>query len=108
MLHASFLPELSERVSGWNAHSYIGDLFAKLVVERHEEFIESYRNYVSRFPEIQKASTLFYNEKKKYKAFVDAQVSKTMGKGKLFMESLQIVVVQRLPRYELLMRDLFR
>jgi serine/threonine protein kinase len=98
--HRMFLSDLDARLSTWNRHSLLGDLFVRL-----HSFFKLYMQYINGFDrsaEVLKSSL-------KHRKFRDAHDNIKRTEAKLLdMASILIMPVQRIPRYSLLLEDLIR
>ncbi|KAH3744441.1 hypothetical protein Pelo_14177 [Pelomyxa schiedti] len=90
----------------WKSYSQIGNLLCDFVTD--PQFFEAYRSFICRFEIIQRHVDLYYQTEKPFREYVDSRISSTMGSGKQYLQSLLITIVQRLPRYQLLARDLLK
>jgi len=68
-----------------------------------------YKGFVSNFPKAQKLLDNLATSNSHFKNFLKTCKSKhNLGEGKFFLSSLLITPIQRIPRYELLLKDLIK
>jgi serine/threonine protein kinase len=98
--HRMFLSDLDARLSTWNRHSQLGDLFVRL-----HSFFKLYMQYINGFDRSAEA----LKSALKHRKFRDAHDNIKRTEAKLLdMASILIMPVQRIPRYSLLLEDLIR
>lgn len=105
-MHASLLRELIPPINGWNAKSSIGALLCSFLAR--PDILKNYEIFVARYDVIQRHLDYDLKEVKPFQKYVEGCTSETMGCGRMYLDSLLICVVQRLPRYELLFRDMLK
>lgn len=105
-LHNEFVDLLAPRISEWHVTASIGDVLGKFFCR--PDLFTSYKPFLSQYEAINRHISERYEENDEFRKFVDSKCSTTMGSGKMYFTSLLITIVQRLPRYSLLLRDLLR
>uniref|UniRef100_A0A8C5KTA3 FYVE, RhoGEF and PH domain containing 2 n=1 Tax=Jaculus jaculus TaxID=51337 RepID=A0A8C5KTA3_JACJA len=98
--HADFfLPELQRRLDDWTATPRIGDVIQKLA-----PFLKMYSEYVKNF---QRATELLAAWTDKSAPFqeVIARIQRSEASGSLTLQHHMLEPVQRIPRYELLLKE---
>ncbi|XP_033116116.1 rho guanine nucleotide exchange factor 17-like [Anneissia japonica] len=98
--HRLFLRQLQPRVKEWNEIQKIGDIFTSSFTK--QSLLDTYTAFINNFSRakelISKASA-----KPAFNKFLDDRVRE--NKDKLSIDDLIIKPVQRIPRYELLIKD---
>ncbi|XP_045397821.1 FYVE, RhoGEF and PH domain-containing protein 2 [Lemur catta] len=98
--HAQFfLPELQRRLDDWTATPRIGDVIQKLA-----PFLKMYSEYVKNF---ERAAELLATWTEKSPAFqeVITRIQSSEASGSLTLQHHMLEPVQRIPRYELLLKE---
>ncbi|XP_038199956.1 FYVE, RhoGEF and PH domain-containing protein 2 [Arvicola amphibius] len=98
--HAQFfLPELQQRVDDWTATPRIGDVIQKLA-----PFLKMYSEYVKNF---ERAAELLATWMEKSQPFqeVVTRIQLSEASGSLTLQHHMLEPVQRIPRYELLLKE---
>ncbi|XP_076773281.1 FYVE, RhoGEF and PH domain-containing protein 2 isoform X2 [Arvicanthis niloticus] len=98
--HAQFfLPELQRRVDDWTATPRIGDVIQKLA-----PFLKMYSEYVKNF---ERAADLLATWMDKSQPFqeVVTRIQRSEASGSLTLQHHMLEPVQRIPRYELLLKE---
>ncbi|KAM7319121.1 hypothetical protein ACRRTK_022233 [Alexandromys fortis] len=98
--HAQFfLPELQRRVDDWTATPRIGDVIQKLA-----PFLKMYSEYVKNF---ERAAELLATWMEKSQPFqeVITRIQLSEASGSLTLQHHMLEPVQRIPRYELLLKE---
>ncbi|XP_049999474.1 FYVE, RhoGEF and PH domain-containing protein 2 isoform X2 [Alexandromys fortis] len=98
--HAQFfLPELQRRVDDWTATPRIGDVIQKLA-----PFLKMYSEYVKNF---ERAAELLATWMEKSQPFqeVVTRIQLSEASGSLTLQHHMLEPVQRIPRYELLLKE---
>lgn len=101
--HAQFfLPELQRRLDDWSATPRIGDVIQKLA-----PFLKMYSEYVKNF---ERAVELLatWTEKSPQFQEVLTRIQSSEASGSLTLQHHMLEPVQRIPRYELLLKDYVR
>ncbi|XP_006983144.2 FYVE, RhoGEF and PH domain-containing protein 2 isoform X1 [Peromyscus maniculatus bairdii] len=94
-----FLPELQRRLDDWTATPRIGDVIQKLA-----PFLKMYSEYVKNF---QRAAELLATWMDKSPPFqeVVTRIQRSEASGSLTLQHHMLEPVQRIPRYELLLKE---
>ncbi|KAH0519913.1 FYVE, RhoGEF and PH domain-containing protein 2 [Microtus ochrogaster] len=98
--HAQFfLPELQRRVDDWTATPRIGD-----VIQKMAPFLKMYSEYVKNF---ERAAELLATWMEKSQPFqeVVTRIQLSEASGSLTLQHHMLEPVQRIPRYELLLKE---
>ncbi|KAF6364431.1 FYVE, RhoGEF and PH domain containing 2 [Rhinolophus ferrumequinum] len=98
--HAQFfLPELQRRLDDWSATPRIGDVIQKLA-----PFLKMYSEYVKNF---ERAAELLatWNDKSPQFQEVLTRIQSSKASGSLTLQHHMLEPVQRIPRYELLLKE---
>jgi hypothetical protein len=102
-LQRIILGELELRVSsGLTANTCFGDVFLKMI-----PFLKSYTQYVNNYPDSISAMTLLVKDKR-FLEFLQSRVPRGSLGGDYVLSDLLITPIQRLPRYEMLLKDLLK
>uniref|UniRef100_A0A6A7FWS7 FYVE, RhoGEF and PH domain-containing protein 4 n=2 Tax=Hirondellea gigas TaxID=1518452 RepID=A0A6A7FWS7_9CRUS len=102
-LHHDFLlPQLTDRLRQWETCPRIGDIMTKLA-----PFLKMYTEYVRNFDH---AMNLINSNQAKCSRFADimTQIHMLESCGNLTLQHHMLSPVQRIPRYEMLLRDYLR
>jgi len=92
---------LKQRIENWSPYQRIGDIFLK-----HINFLKCYSTYVQNYS---RALALYEEFTKKEKGKFVAFLKEVKEKGVIYdLTSLLILPVQRVPRYNLLLKDLVK
>ncbi|XP_009890040.1 PREDICTED: FYVE, RhoGEF and PH domain-containing protein 2 [Charadrius vociferus] len=98
--HAKFfLPELQKRMEDWSCNPRIGDVIQKLA-----PFLKMYGEYVKNFDKAVELIT-FWSEKSPPFQELIADIQKRKVCANLTLQHHMLEPVQRIPRYELLLKD---
>ncbi|XP_054037115.1 FYVE, RhoGEF and PH domain-containing protein 2 isoform X1 [Rissa tridactyla] len=101
--HAKFfLPELQKRMEDWSCNPRIGDVIQKLA-----PFLKMYGEYVKNFDKAVELIT-FWSEKSPPFQELIADIQKRKVCANLTLQHHMLEPVQRIPRYELLLKDYVR
>uniref|UniRef100_A0A8C9ID76 FYVE, RhoGEF and PH domain containing 2 n=1 Tax=Piliocolobus tephrosceles TaxID=591936 RepID=A0A8C9ID76_9PRIM len=94
-----FLPELQRRLDDWTANPRIGDVIQKLA-----PFLKMYSEYVKNF---ERAAELLatWTEKSPLFQEVLTRIQSSEASGSLTLQHHMLEPVQRIPRYELLLKE---
>ncbi|KAH3764806.1 hypothetical protein Pelo_3319 [Pelomyxa schiedti] len=102
--HLIFSQKLKAVVETWKPTS---DIYPPLIFLLDKpELIECYQKFITSHQMNQKHLATLYKENKRFREFIDTRRSPNMGSGMMYLNSLLITLVQRLPRYKLMFRDL--
>ncbi|XP_078076232.1 FYVE, RhoGEF and PH domain-containing protein 4-like isoform X2 [Mustelus asterias] len=98
--HNQFLlPELETRMNLWNTTPQIGDILQKLA-----PFLKMYGEYVKNFEMAMDLLKMWMGRSPQFKAIVE-DIQKQEICGSLTIQHHMLEPVQRIPRYELLLKD---
>ncbi|XP_028923722.1 FYVE, RhoGEF and PH domain-containing protein 1 isoform X2 [Ornithorhynchus anatinus] len=98
--HQQFLlPELEKRMQEWDQHPRIGDILQKLA-----PFLKMYGEYVKNFDRAMELVNTWMERSAQFKVIVH-DVQKEEVCGNLTLQHHMLEPVQRIPRYELLLKD---
>ncbi|GCC28840.1 hypothetical protein chiPu_0007274 [Chiloscyllium punctatum] len=98
--HNQFLlPELETRMKLWNSTPQIGDILQKLA-----PFLKMYGEYVKNFEKAMGLLKTWMGRSPQFKAIVE-EIQKQEICGSLTIQHHMLEPVQRIPRYELLLKD---
>ncbi|XP_078424446.1 FYVE, RhoGEF and PH domain-containing protein 4-like isoform X2 [Cetorhinus maximus] len=98
--HTQFLlPELETRMNLWNTTPQIGDILQKLA-----PFLKMYGEYVKNFEKAMGLLKTWMGRSPQFKAIVE-EIQKQEICGSLTIQHHMLEPVQRIPRYELLLKD---
>lgn len=102
-LHARFLEALRHRISSWSRASTVGDLFARF---DDEDARAAYVAFVDNWCASRAAVKQLAREKPQFAKFL-AEAARE-HRSKLSLDELMIAIVQRVPRFELLLKQLLK
>uniref|UniRef100_A0A8C9VT02 FYVE, RhoGEF and PH domain-containing protein 4-like n=1 Tax=Scleropages formosus TaxID=113540 RepID=A0A8C9VT02_SCLFO len=98
--HSQFLlPDLEKRMSQWNTTPRIGDILQKLT-----PFLKMYAEYVKNFDKAMELLKLWTEKSPQFKAIIQDIQSQEVC-GCLTLQHHMLEPVQRVPRYEMLLKD---
>ncbi|XP_007892868.1 FYVE, RhoGEF and PH domain-containing protein 4 isoform X2 [Callorhinchus milii] len=98
--HSQFvLPELETRMNLWNTTPQIGDILQKLA-----PFLKMYGEYVRNFEKAMELVKTWMDRSLQFKAIVE-DIQKQEACGNLTLQHHMLEPIQRVPRYELLLKD---
>ncbi|XP_053870811.1 FYVE, RhoGEF and PH domain-containing protein 1 [Malaclemys terrapin pileata] len=98
--HQQFLlPELEKRMQEWDRHPRIGDILQKLA-----PFLKMYGEYVKNFDRAMELVNTWMERSAHFKLIVH-QIQMEEACGNLTLQHHMLEPVQRIPRYELLLKD---
>lgn len=99
-LHNDFvLPKLEERLQNWDSNPRIGDLMRELA-----PFLKMYTEYVKNYDNGMHLISTWYQKQPRFAAIMD-YVHRLPECGKLQISHHMLTPVQRIPRYELLLKE---
>ncbi|XP_039336810.1 FYVE, RhoGEF and PH domain-containing protein 4 isoform X2 [Mauremys reevesii] len=103
VFHSKFLlPELEKRMQEWAATPRIGDILQKLA-----PFLKMYGEYVKNFDNAMELVKMWTERSPLFKCIIqDIQTQKVCGS--LTLQHHMLEPVQRIPRYEMLLKDYLR
>ncbi|KAM6237299.1 FYVE, RhoGEF and PH domain-containing protein 2 isoform 2-T2 [Porphyrio hochstetteri] len=97
-----FLPELQKRMEDWSCTPRIGDVIQKLA-----PFLKMYGEYVKNFDKAVELITLWSEKSPPFQDLI-ADIQKRKVCANLTLQHHMLEPVQRIPRYELLLKDYIR
>nr|XP_033777590.1 FYVE, RhoGEF and PH domain-containing protein 1 isoform X1 [Geotrypetes seraphini] len=98
--HKQFLlPELERRMQEWDSNPRIGDILQKLA-----PFLKMYGEYVKNFDRAMELVNTWLERSSQFKVIVH-DVQREEACGSLTLQHHMLEPVQRIPRYELLLKD---
>ncbi|XP_063274254.1 FYVE, RhoGEF and PH domain-containing protein 2 isoform X2 [Prinia subflava] len=101
--HAEFfLPELRKRMEDWNRNPRIGDVIQKLA-----PFLKMYGEYVKNFDKAVELITAWSEKSPPFQELI-ADIQKRKVCANLTLQHHMLEPVQRIPRYELLLKEYIR
>jgi len=103
-IHSKFLEDLRHRITSWSPlETTIGDLF-ELFGEKH--CFEIYLSFVDNWFESKQMLKQLAREKPLFQKFLEQKSRE--HKLKLSLDELMISIIQRIPRFELLLKQLLK
>ncbi|XP_066446321.1 FYVE, RhoGEF and PH domain-containing protein 4 isoform X2 [Eleutherodactylus coqui] len=101
--HSSFLlPELEGRMNEWSISPRIGDILQKLA-----PFLKMYAEYVKNFDNAMETVKTWMERSAQFKHVVE-EIQREGKCGSLTLQHHMLEPVQRIPRYEMLLKDYLR
>ncbi|MEE6477672.1 hypothetical protein FKM82_011589 [Ascaphus truei] len=101
--HGEFLlPDLEKRMSEWSVSPRIGDILQKLA-----PFLKMYGEYVKNFDNAMETVKIWMDRSTQFKNVIE-EIQKEEKCGSLTLQHHMLEPVQRIPRYEMLLRDYLR
>lgn len=101
--HSSFLlPELEGRMNEWSISPRIGDILQKLA-----PFLKMYAEYVKNFDNAMETVKTWMDRSAQFKHVVE-EIQREGKCGSLTLQHHMLEPVQRIPRYEMLLKDYLR
>lgn len=98
--HQQFLlPALQKRMEEWESNPRIGDILQKLA-----PFLKMYGEYVKNFDRAMELVNIWMERSAQFKAIVQ-EIQREERCGNLTLQHHMLEPVQRIPRYELLLKD---
>ncbi|XP_072847489.1 FYVE, RhoGEF and PH domain-containing protein 1 isoform X1 [Pogona vitticeps] len=98
--HQQFLlPELEKRMEEWDQHPRIGDILQKLA-----PFLKMYGEYVKNFDRAMELVNTWMERSAQFKGIIH-EIQREEICGNLTLQHHMLEPVQRIPRYELLLKD---
>ncbi|XP_052600429.1 FYVE, RhoGEF and PH domain-containing protein 2 isoform X2 [Peromyscus californicus insignis] len=94
-----FLPELQRRVDDWTATPRIGDVIQKLA-----PFLKMYSEYVKNFERAAELLATWMDKSQPFQEVV-TRIQRSEASGSLTLQHHMLEPVQRIPRYELLLKE---
>ncbi|XP_078683299.1 rho guanine nucleotide exchange factor 17-like isoform X2 [Branchiostoma floridae x Branchiostoma belcheri] len=102
--HQHFLEQITNRTRSWHPRQKIGDIIVNTFTK--DLLVESYRAYINNFLTAKAAVRMAEQAKPVFSKFIEQCVRE--NKEKQGLADLMIKPVQRIPRYELLIKDLLK
>ncbi|KAF8795208.1 Rho guanine nucleotide exchange factor 17 like protein [Argiope bruennichi] len=102
--HETFLETLKSRLSYWDTKQKIGDVF--IDVFTRSAVVDTYINFINNWKSARDAIKSISLAKPAFAKFLEN--TSREHKGKLTLDALLIMPVQRIPRYELLIKELLK
>ncbi|XP_066999339.1 rho guanine nucleotide exchange factor 17 [Anabrus simplex] len=102
--HEVFLEELRKRLDNWDIKQTVGDVFLDAFTK--QPVIETYTSFINNWKTAKEAIKSTCQAKPAFARFLEAMARE--HKRKLDLDSLLIMPVQRVPRYELLLQTLLK
>ncbi|XP_067134437.1 rho guanine nucleotide exchange factor 17 isoform X1 [Centruroides vittatus] len=102
--HRKFLNDLEERVEKWDCKQTIGDIFIQTFSQN--EVIDTYTSFINNWKSAKGRIKAEIHKKPSFSRFLEHMSRE--HKGKLTLDALLIMPVQRIPRYELLIKELLK
>lgn len=103
-LHEVFLQLLTERLTDWESSQKIGDIFINALTKQRTS--EIYTAFINNWCRAREVIRITCHNKSTFAKFLE--VASREHKGKLTLDALLIMPVQRVPRYELLIKELIK
>ncbi|XP_029455888.1 LOW QUALITY PROTEIN: FYVE, RhoGEF and PH domain-containing protein 4 [Rhinatrema bivittatum] len=101
--HSRFLlPELEKRMTEWESTPRIGDILQKLA-----PFLKMYAEYVKNFDNAMELVKIWMERSAQFKAIIQ-NIQSQEKCGNLTLQHHMLEPVQRIPRYEMLLKDYLR
>ncbi|XP_066479553.1 FYVE, RhoGEF and PH domain-containing protein 2 isoform X2 [Tiliqua scincoides] len=101
--HAQFfLPELQKRMESWDSNPRIGDIIQKLA-----PFLKMYSEYVKNFDKAVELITTWSEKSLPFQELISS-IQRREISANLTLQHHMLEPVQRIPRYELLLKDYIR
>ncbi|XP_037376779.1 FYVE, RhoGEF and PH domain-containing protein 2 isoform X2 [Talpa occidentalis] len=94
-----FLPELQRRLDDWTATPRIGDVIQKLA-----PFLKMYSEYVKNFERAAELLAAWTDKSPPFQEVI-TRIQNSKASGSLTLQHHMLEPVQRIPRYELLLKD---
>lgn len=102
--HETFLELLSDRLKNWDSSQNMGDIFLNAFT--NQPMSEIYIAFINNWTHARELIRLTCANKPAFAKFLDS--ASREHKGKLTLDALMIMPVQRIPRYELLIKELIK
>jgi len=102
-LHEVLSSELSERLNKWDNTQTMGDIFCKMT-----PFMMISTEYINNFESSHVLLKQLLGKRHKLSDFINGCHSEKYGAGLPYLSSLLITPIQRIPRYELLLKDFLK
>ncbi|KAG8183951.1 hypothetical protein JTE90_005182 [Oedothorax gibbosus] len=102
--HDTFLETLRSRIGYWDTKQKIGDVFIDVFTQ--SAVVETYIEFINNWKDARDAIKAISLAKPAFAKFLEH--TSREHKGKLTLDALLIMPVQRIPRYELLIKELLK
>lgn len=102
--HESFLDVLQQRLACWDTRQKVGDIFVESFTK--QPVIDTYTAFINNWKSAKEAIKMATHAKPSFAKFLEH--TSREHKGKLALDALLIMPVQRIPRYELLIKELIK
>ena len=103
-IHETFLELLSDRLKNWDSSQNMGDIFLNAFT--NQPLSEVYTAFINNWTHARELIRLTSANKPTFAKFLEN--ASREHKGKLTLDALMIMPVQRIPRYELLLKELIK
>ncbi|GFT68618.1 rho guanine nucleotide exchange factor 17 [Trichonephila clavipes] len=100
-IHEEFFESLTQRCTNWDVKFTVGDLFVEAFTKQH--VIDTYTAFINNWKCAKDATKIATQAKPAFARFLEHMSRE--HKGKLALDALLIMPVQRIPRYELLLKE---
>uniref|UniRef100_A0A670ZYH8 FYVE, RhoGEF and PH domain containing 2 n=1 Tax=Pseudonaja textilis TaxID=8673 RepID=A0A670ZYH8_PSETE len=94
-----FLPELKKRMEDWDSNPRLGDIIQKLA-----PFLKMYSEYVKNFDKAMRLITVWSEKSLPFQELI-SNIQKWEVSANLTLQHHMLEPIQRIPRYELLLKD---
>lgn len=102
--HETFLDVLRQRLETWDNKQKVGDVFVESFAK--QPIIDTYTSFINNWKTAKEAIKIASQSKPAFAKYLE-HLSRE-HKGKLTLDALLIMPVQRIPRYELLLKELLK
>ncbi|XP_042913541.1 rho guanine nucleotide exchange factor 17-like [Parasteatoda tepidariorum] len=102
--HESFLDIMANRLGYWDTKQKIGDIFVDVFTR--PEVVDTYIEFINNWKAARDSVKSISSAKPAFAKFLEN--TSREHKGKLTLDALLIMPVQRIPRYELLIKELLK
>lgn len=102
--HETFLDMLKQRLENWDNKQKVGDVFVESFTK--QPVIDTYTAFINNWKAAKEAIKVATQAKPAFAKFLEHMSRE--HKGKLTLDALLIMPVQRIPRYELLIKELLK
>uniref|UniRef100_T1J1Q2 Tryptophan 2,3-dioxygenase n=1 Tax=Strigamia maritima TaxID=126957 RepID=T1J1Q2_STRMM len=102
--HESFLDLLRHRLENWDSKQTVGDVFVEAFTK--QQVINTYTGFINNWKTAKETIKIATRAKPSLAKFLES--TSREHKGKLTLDALLIMPVQRIPRYELLIKELLK
>lgn len=102
--HQAFLDLLSQRLRNWDSSQNLGDIFLNAFT--NQPMSQVYTAFINNWNHARDLIRLSSTSKPSFAKFLES--ASREHRGKLTLDALMIMPVQRIPRYELLIKELIK